>query len=112
MKIVEVNFEEVKVGDTVYLYNTVANKWGDLPRTVIAKHQAPGDDRQFVVAAFKGDIPEARSIQHVGKEYIPNIEKWELGKTIRSDRGTSEFKLIHFTTVDGVLDLCSVRMMA
>ncbi len=117
MKIVPVKFEDVAVGDTVYVAWVWENDSYDaLPRTVLAKHQGINDSRQYVVAAYLGDQPISYTPSQLGKEHTPIIETIVVHgsaayeKPAFSWRIESDTHKITYNIVDGEVDCSSVKM--
>jgi len=52
--------DEIQVGDEVEIFDyKFDNQWTTLSYTVVARHKAEGDDRDWVVVAYKGDAPSS-----------------------------------------------------
>lgn len=117
MKIIPVKFEDVAVGDTVYKMRD-CGKYSDLPLKVIAKHQGVSDKRQYIVTAFKGDIPMTYQPHNLGKEHTPVVETITLFGSVDANRAyTTVVWPTHATThkityniVDGEVDCSSIKM--
>lgn len=116
MKIIPVKFEDVAVGDTVYVKaNGGYNE--SLSYTVIAKHQGEGARRQYIVIARMGDIPRSFKPEDLGKEHTPAIETVVLfgdaaprGHAFSNLRCDYDTRKLTYNIVDGEVDCSSVKM--
>lgn len=115
MKIVPVKFEDVAVGDTVYVKANGGYK-ESLSYTVIAKHQGEGDRRQYIVIAFIGDIPRSFKPEGLGKEHTPIIETIVVHGSAADEKPAFSWRIesdthkITYNIVDGEVDCSSVKM--
>lgn len=117
MKIIPVKFEEVAVGDNVYVKVDGGGYKKDLPYKVITKHQGNGDSRQWIVIAFMGDIPMVHKPEDLGKEHTPVVETNVLyGDAADSHPDFSKCGFdydthkLTYNIVDGEVDCSSVKM--
>lgn len=116
MKIVPVKFEDVAVGDTVYLKVNGGYK-ESLPYTIIAKHQGPEDRRQYIVIAFMGDTPRSYKPCDLGKEHTPVVktvtmfsESGSYSTTFYNWQAVWHTHKITYNIVDGEVDCSSIKM--
>lgn len=117
MKILPVKFEDVAIGDTVYKMRD-CGRYSDLPLKVVAKHQGVNDKRQYIVTAYRGDIPMSYLPNKLGKEHKPVVNKVTLFGDIDASRAYAKTFWSHnpvthkitYNIVDGEVDCSSVKM--
>lgn len=116
MKIVPAKFEDVNIGDKVYVKTRGYMEHAydeELPRIVIAKHQAKDDDRQYIVAAYKGDTPVSYLPYQLGVVHQPVVKTVVLYGTGYTFNGFTSPRDTHYITydmVDDIPDCSSIKM--
>ncbi len=116
MKIVPAKFEDVNIGDKVYVKTQgyMDHRYDeDFPRIVIAKHQAKDDDRQYIVAAYKGDTPVAYQPYQLGVVHQPVVRTMVLygkGYIFEGHSAPRATHCITYDMVDDVPDCSSIKM--
>ncbi len=112
MKIVPAKFEDVSVGDKVCV-KYVEGYDRDSPRIVIAKHQAKDDDRQYIVAAYKGDIPVSYLPHQLGvvqQPVVKTVVLYGTGYTFNGFTSPRDTHCITYDMVDDIPDCSSIKM--